>query len=66
MNKHEKQVIENVIRRLRTPNAEPKVNEAVEETCKLYLETWVIGPLELLIAENRCLRDLELAVHLSS
>ena len=61
MGKKETLVLRNVIRRLRGENASPEVAAALTRVPKLYLETWVIPALEILIADG----DLDLAVDLT-
>jgi hypothetical protein len=68
MNKSEIEVIQNTIGRLSKDNG--KCSGAVEEALnnrnlRIYLDTWVIPSLKLLIEEQRTRRDLELAVDLS-
>lgn len=66
MNKTEKQVIENVIRRLRGEQASPQVRESLTDShTSLYLESWVIPALERLIREDRNRQDLQIAKDLS-
>jgi hypothetical protein len=66
MNKSEIQVIKNVIERLQGKSACSEVNTALtEKDVSLYLNTWVISSLKLLIKDDRSLEDLELAKRLS-
>jgi hypothetical protein len=59
VNSSEQQVIRNVIRRLRGEHSSEEVTEALTGPARLYLETWVIPALELLMPEHR---DLKLAL----
>jgi hypothetical protein len=74
LTKTETATIENVIARLKKPNCGcsngPGTREVVfdanvmgiEAVSRLYLDTWIIGALELLVAEKR---DPKLAERLS-
>ncbi len=64
MTKTEEATIRNVIESLRGERASPEVKEALTGPAKLYLETWVIAALELLLPGPR--RDPKLARRLSS
>lgn len=61
MNDTEKRTIRNVVEALRGGRATDEVRAALTGPCRLYLETWVIPALELLIKEDRTLGDLKLA-----
>ena len=73
MNKTEIATIKNVIARLNKPNcgcsnnmnADEVVKAAnemgIEAVSRLYLNTWIIPALELLVTEGRTTSDLELA-----
>jgi hypothetical protein len=73
MNKTEIATIKNVITRLKKPNCGcsngmnsgeivKAANEmGIEAVSRIYLDTWIIPALELLIAEGRTTRDLQLA-----
>lgn len=75
MNKTEMATIENVIRRLKEPrcgSAEPFPDEhkkreyqvpGYEGVSRIYLNTWIIPALELLLSDNK--HDKELARDLS-
>jgi len=64
ISKKERQVIENVLDRLKgNGNAAPSVKEALTGDCGVYLSTWIIPALEILIGEGH--RDLDLAVSLT-
>jgi hypothetical protein len=66
MNKSENEVIRNLIDRLRGGSASAEVTAHLQDrSVKLFLETWVIGPMELIAEEDRSKRDLELAVRMS-
>lgn len=66
MNKSEIEVISNLIKRLRANDCSPEIKEQLTSRyTSLFLETWVIGPMELLVAEERSKRDLDLAVRMS-
>lgn len=65
MNKTEKRVLRNVIKRLRGVRASNEVAEALQGVCRIYLETWVIPPLELLVRDDRTIADLDLADRLA-
>lgn len=68
MNQTEKRIIANVIHRLRAkPGAgSTAVNAALQDrNLALYLETWVIAPLEIMVKEQRSLSDLGLADRLA-
>jgi hypothetical protein len=62
MTKGEQEVIRNVIEKLRGGRAAPKAREALTGPARLYLETWVIGSLQLLLPESR---DVSLARKMS-
>ncbi len=64
MTKSEEATIRNVIKKLRGEHAAPKVKEALTGTASLYLETWVISALELLLPGPK--RNPKLAQELSS
>lgn len=64
MNQSEKKVLQNVIRRLKGEHVNPQVAHHLEPL-RLWLDTWSIGPLELLLKEDRDRHDLDLAVRLS-
>jgi hypothetical protein len=65
MNPTEKRAIRKVIRRLRPEEGvSPKVREALNGPARLYLDTWVIGVLELLVKDDRSLGELKLAAEL--
>lgn len=78
MNKKEKQVIANIIERLHSKNlgcsngfgTEQVVTEAnekgIECASRLYIDTWIIPALEILLIEDKNVDDLPLAVRLSS
>jgi hypothetical protein len=61
MTKTEKEIIENVIRRLRGQGCSPEVKAALTGPAGLYLETWVISALEIMVSEKR---DMKLAADL--
>jgi hypothetical protein len=63
MNPTEKRAIRKVIKRLRPEpqTASHKVVEALNGPARLYLDTWVIGVLELLAKDDRSLAELKLA-----
>jgi hypothetical protein len=63
MNPTEKRAIRKVIKRLRPEagDASAKVVEALRGPASLYLDTWVIGVLELLVKDDRTLYELKLA-----
>ena len=65
MNKLEHETVANVIHRLRGERASAEIAEMLTGPCRLYLETWVIPALELLIKEERTIYDLRLAAKLS-
>lgn len=66
MTKTEQKIIRQAIERLspkspqRSPDLEPHF-----EAARIYLQTWVIAPLELLSREDRTSDDLRLAAGLS-
>lgn len=66
MNPTEKRALRKVIARLRVEaeGVSPHVKEALRGPARLYVETWVLGPLELLIKEDRTLAELKLAADL--
>lgn len=69
MNKSETKVIENVIRHLEKDN--DRCSDAVklalnDKNLRIYLDTWVLPAMRLLIDEQRTAYDLNLAVELSS
>lgn len=72
MSNSEKQVIRNVIKRLRCephdngfPREADRVREALTGDAKLYLETWVTGALVCLLDDEPDQRDVKLALSLS-
>lgn len=66
MNKSENEVIRNLIKRLRGDSASGQVQAHLKDRdVSIFLETWVIGPMELLVEEERSKRDLDLAVRMS-
>jgi hypothetical protein len=65
--KREERVIRNVIKRLRGDKASSIVEMALKgRELSLYLDSWVIPALELIIKDERTLDDLKLADELSS
>jgi hypothetical protein len=65
MNPTEKRAIRKVIKRLRPEEGvSPAVREALNGPARLYLDTWVIGVLELLAKDDRSLGELKLAAEL--
>lgn len=65
MNKTEREVLRNVVARLQGEKASPEV-QAHLEAIRPFLDSWVIGPLELLGKDERRRYDLDLARELSS
>lgn len=64
MTKAEIDTIQNVIARLKAEGREAdEVKEALHGPARLWFETWVIGPLELLLPGDG--RDPKLALRLS-
>lgn len=63
MNPSEKRALRNVIKRLRgDAQASGQVLAALNDrNLRVYLDTWVLGPLELLVKEDRTLAELKLA-----
>lgn len=62
MNATEKRAIRKAIARLKgQEGVSPEVLAALTGPCKLYLDTWVIGPLELLAKDDRSIYELRLA-----
>jgi len=69
MNKSELAVIQNTIKRLEKTNdrCSEQVSAALnDKNLRIYLDTWVLPSLRLLIDEQRTAFDLKLAVELSS
>jgi len=69
LNKSELKVIQNTIRRLEANNARCsiQVQDALNNrNLRIYLDSWILPSLRLLIDEQRTSRDLKLAVDLSS
>jgi hypothetical protein len=64
LSKKEAQVIRNTIENLRGKRAAGDAHTAITGPAKLYLESWVIPALEILLDEGK--RNLDLAVDLSS
>lgn len=64
MGKTEKAVLRNVIRRLRGENSAPEVAAALTGPARIYLETWVIPALNILVQDSD--RDLSLALRLTA
>jgi hypothetical protein len=66
MNPTEKRALRNCIRRLRPEpqTASAKVVEALNGPARIYLDTWVLGVLELLVKDDRTLAELKLAADL--
>ncbi len=64
MRKTEREILSNVVRRLRGENADQKIVDAFTGPCKNYLETWVIPALEIMAREGA--REMGLALSLSS
>lgn len=77
MTKQELATIRNIITKLRQPNfgcspglrdeeAMAAANKAgLQATTEVYLETWIIGPLQLLVAEKGQGRNPRLAADMS-
>jgi hypothetical protein len=66
MSKAEREVIRNVIAKLSRDN-KSLASELVphREALRLWLDTWIIGPLEIIAADDRSRSDLDLAKRLS-
>lgn len=58
MNQTERRVILDVIRRLRGEGGSPEVAAAFAGPARIYLESWVIPALQLLVKDGRTRRDL--------
>lgn len=67
LGKSDREVIENVIKALRGEgSASPEIKEMLSNwRMRSWLDTWVVGALEILVDDNRTKRDLDLAVRLS-
>jgi hypothetical protein len=61
MTKGEERVIRDIVRRLREERlgSAPGYVPELERGARLYVETWLVGPLECLLPESR---DVDLAV----
>jgi hypothetical protein len=62
MTKAERKALKEILRAVRADTASPEVKEALQKTARLYVETWIIPGLEMLLAEpsdtrTRRLRD---------
>ena len=68
LGKAEKEIVRAAIKRLKDEVAvTPEVSAALNsEALRLYLETWVIAPLELLSRDDRTTENLELAKRLAN
>lgn len=69
MNKQETRTVANVIKRLERDNdrCSGQVSAALnDKNLRIYLDTWVLPGLRLLIDEQRTAFDLKLAVDLTS
>lgn len=68
MNKSEHIVIKNCIARLRAKEGgSPHIHKLLlDPQMRSWLDTWVVGALELLVKEDRDLADLNLALRLSA
>jgi hypothetical protein len=65
VNPTEKRALRKVIKRLRPQEGvTPSIREALNGPARLYLDTWVIGVLELLVKDDRTLAELKLAAEL--
>lgn len=66
MNKTERRVIRNLITKLGPDSrAIDSVKEALTGPARVYIRSWIIAPLELLIKEDRERYDLDLADRMS-
>jgi len=76
VNKTETETIRNIIKRLREPRAGCSTPEPFGKTpenmphdyelvSRIYINTWLVGPLELLVEEGRTISDLILACDMS-
>jgi hypothetical protein len=69
MNVNERRAIRGVIKRLTADKAgcTPEVREALQNPeLRIYLDTWVLPALELLVKQDRTRQDLELAADLAN
>lgn len=66
LGKAERTIIKNTIARLRRETCTSERVEEALESSRLWLETWVIPPLEVLLKEKRGYFDLEDAVKMSA
>lgn len=62
MTKGEEETIRNIIARLKSPNAGCASDTPGENVSRVYIDTWLIGPLECLLPETR---DVALAARMS-
>lgn len=66
MTNQEKRIIANVIKRLNGGRSSDEVRQALTGPTRLYLQTWVLSALELMIKPNRTRRDIDLADDLAA
>jgi hypothetical protein len=69
MTPNERRTIKGVIRRLDpgTAGCSPEVRKALEDPkLRIYLDTWVIPALQLLVKQDRTREDIAVAVDLAN